>query len=201
MLLGKCNETQFCGYLAFFWRSVLKYMLSVTFLYELHPFIFNATPFFFRLNAPCRHTVIYSANKSDTTRPLIRGRVSTWWTSSFGFWLTVMSQNNDDNISDAGNVFTTNSLLGYSRKSDLPTKWKMTCVENWAQKEINDDEKTILRNTSSNYKRKTYVQSPLFFLDADPYGLARRKRSSVTYHGLVADGTRCTNRPTFLMFV
>lgn len=32
------------------------------------------------------------------------------------------------------------------------------------------------------------------FLDADPCGLACRKRSSITYHGLVADGTRCTNR-------
>ena len=31
-------------------------------------------------------------------------------------------------------------------------------------------------------------------MDADPSGLACRKRSSITYHGLVADGTRCTNR-------
>ena len=81
------------------------------------------------------------------------------------------------------------------------TKWLLTSVENWAQKEINDNEKTIHRTTRSNYKKyvkKTCtVSSPLLFsfLDADPYGLACRTRSSITYHGLVADGTRCTNRP------
>ena len=54
----------------------------------------------------------------------------------------------------------------------------------------------ILKNQSLFILSKNKRRNPLFScLDADPCRLACRSRSSFTYHGIVADGTRCTNRP------